>query len=204
MTSRLQEHIAACSIMNRIAGAKEPAAAPRSSGLAVLADGYRPFFLLAGVVATAWVPLWLLVRQGLAEPPDHLAANVWHGHEMVFGYAVAVLAGFLLTAGRVWTGLPTASGAHLAGLALLWLAGRVLLLADVAPAAAAAVDLAFLPALAATMAVPLLRARNRRNFVFLAVLAALFALNLLVHLGARGAAVWDSQHVFRVALDLFA
>ncbi len=204
MTTRLQQHLATCPIMSRITGMREPAAGP-TPGPTLLADGYRPFFLLAGVVAAAWVPLWLLVRQGLAEPPASLAANVWHGHEMVFGFAVAVLAGFLLTAGRAWTGLPTASGAHLAALALLWLAGRVLLLLDIAPpAVAAAVDLAFLPALAATVAVPLLRARNHRNLVFLAVLAALFALNLLIHLGASGAAVWDSQRVFRLALDLFA
>src|SRR5690606_26319562 len=126
---------------------------------------------------------------------SYLPATIWHGHEMLFGYAVAVLAGFLLTAGQNWTGLTTARGAHLAALALLWLAGRVLLLLDgsVPPAVAAAVDLTFIPALAVTVAVPLLRARNHRNLVFLVILAALFAFNLLIHLQALNAIGWDSS-----------
>jgi uncharacterized protein involved in response to NO len=176
-----------------------------SRQFAILSDGYRPFFLMAGIMAAVWVPLWLLVQQGAGQSASYLPANVWHAHEMIFGYAVAVLSGFLLTAGRNWTGLATARGPWLAGLALLWLAGRILLLTDIVPPdLAAAVDLAFLPALAIAMAVPLLRARSYRNLVFLAILAALFALNLLVHLGARGALEWDSLRIFRIALDLFA
>jgi uncharacterized protein involved in response to NO len=204
MSLRLGRHVETCLIMSRIAGRAAPAtdAAP---GLALLADGYRPFFVLAGLMAAIWVPLWLAIQQGAASSASPLPANVWHGHEMIFGYAVAVLSGFLLTAGRNWTGLPTARGAHLAALALLWLAGRIVLLADIVPpAVAAAIDLAYLPALAATLAAPLLRARNYRNLVFLVILAALFTLSLLTYLSAWGSVGWDSQRIFRVALDLFA
>jgi uncharacterized protein involved in response to NO len=195
-------HIENCPVMSRVAAAGE-AIAEAPARVTLFATGYRPFFLLAGIMAALWVPLWLLIQQGEAASQSYLPANVWHGHEMTFGYAVAVLAGFLLTAGQNWTGLPTARGAHLAALALLWLAGRILLLLDVAPLAAAVVDLAFIPALAVTVAVPLLRARNHRNLVFLVILAALFALNLLVHLGAMDVIGWDGRRVFWLALDVF-
>lgn len=195
-------HIENCPIMSRVAAA--PAAVLQApSRITLFATGFRPFFLLAGLIAALWVPLWLLVQQGEVASTSYLPANVWHGHEMIFGYAVAVLAGFLLTAGQNWTGLPTARGVHLAGLALLWLAGRVLLLVDAPPLAAAIFDLAFIPALGITVAVPLLRARNHRNLVFLGVLAALFALNLLVHLGAMDVIAWDGRRVFWLALDVF-
>lgn len=197
-------HIENCPIMSRVAAVgSEPIAGMQRA--VFLATGYRPFFLLAGVLAAVWVPLWLLIYQGDVASSSYLPATIWHGHEMLFGYAVAVLAGFLLTAGQNWTGLTTARGAHLAALALLWLAGRVLLLLDgsVPPAVAAAVDLTFIPALAVTVAVPLLRARNHRNLVFLVILAALFAFNLLIHLQALNAIGWDSSRPLWLTLDLF-
>jgi uncharacterized protein involved in response to NO len=107
---------------------------------------------------------------------------------MTWGFVVAVIAGFLLTAVGNWTQRETATGAPLAGLAMLWLAGRVaMLLAGVLPRALPAVlDLVFLPALAVVLARPLLASNNRRNFVMLGVLAALFAANLVVHLDGLG------------------
>ena len=91
----------------------------------LFALGFRPFFLLAALFAAVSVPLWLLAYRGMLEPESHLPAFVWHGHEMVFGFATAVIAGFLLTAAANWTGRRTASGLGLAALAGLWLAGRI-------------------------------------------------------------------------------
>ena len=51
---------------------------------------------------------------------------LWHAHEMLYGFAVAVIVGFLLTAGKAWTGLATPRGATLAAMAGLWLAARLL------------------------------------------------------------------------------
>jgi uncharacterized protein involved in response to NO len=95
-----------------------------------------------------------------------------------------VVAGFLLTAVGNWTQRETATGASLAGLVLLWLGGRLaMLFTGVLPRGVpAAVDLAFLPVLGVVLARPLVAARNRRNFVMLAIVAALFVANVVVHL----------------------
>lgn len=177
----------------------------RSTGrLPLFALGFRPFFLLAGLFATVSVPLWLMVLQGRLDPASHLPPTVWHGHEMVFGFAIAVIAGFLLTAVSNWTGQRTASGFHLAGLAGLWLAGRLALLCGghIPAWVAIAIDTAFLPVLAAGLAVALLAAGNRRNIVFPVILLVLGGVNLSIHLGSIGIIDWDSSRGLRVAIDL--
>ena len=155
-------------------------------GLAPFALGFRPFFLAAGIWAVLLMAVWMLVLLGRLDlgawPP-----MVWHGHEMVFGFAVAVIAGFLLTAAQNWTGIRTPSGAPLAALFLLWLAGRLGFLIPGLPATLVAlVDLAFLPLLAAALALPILKARQLHNYPFPVMLLALAAANALVHLEVLG------------------
>ena len=155
---------------------------------ALAAKGFRPFFILAAVFASAFVPLWLLIVAGVVRPTDYLDATSWHAHEMVLGYGVAVIAGFLLTAVGNWTQRETLVGAPLLGLSALWLLGRVaMILPGFLPRGLPAlVDLAFLPALIVVLARPLVATKNRRNLVLLVILAALFAANVVVHLGALG------------------
>lgn len=152
----------------------------------LLAKGFRPFFLLGAVYAIAIVPIWLAVLSGLWPPASYVEPSVWHAHEMLSGFVTAVVAGFLLTAVGNWTQRETAVGPALAALALLWLAGRGAMLAASAlpPFVAALIDLAFLPALILTLARPLIATGNRRNFVMLGVLGALFATRVVVHLEA--------------------
>lgn len=96
---------------------RKPAAPP--TGFALFALGFRPFYLLAACLAVLAVPLWLAVFAGKIALPTALAASAWHAHEMLFGFACAVIVGFLFTAGRNWTGLETPTGFSLAALALL-------------------------------------------------------------------------------------
>jgi uncharacterized protein involved in response to NO len=157
-------------------------------GWVPFALGFRPFFLLAGVAALALMVQWLLLWVGYPGPVEYYGMVGWHGHEMLFGYAMAVVAGFLLTAVRNWTGINTPSGPPLAGLAALWLAGRVLPVAFPAMPAwpVAVVDLAFIPLLAAALARPLWKGGNKINRVFLPLLLAMALANLLIHLQALG------------------
>ena len=163
----------------------EPGPDPR---IALFNLGFRPFFLFAGLTASLLLPLWTYAYTGGHITFGYYRAVAWHAHEMVFGYTVAVIAGFLLTAVRNWTGMQTPGGIALASLVMLWLAGRVVpFLAGVLPQGMiAAVDLAFLPVLAVTLSVPLLRSRQKHNLVFLFVLAALTAANAMVHLQELG------------------
>lgn len=158
----------------------------KPAGAALFALGFRPFFLAAGSYAVLMMALWLAVLLGYLTPGE-LPPPVWHGHEMLFGFAAAVIAGFLLTAAQNWTGIPMPSGRPLAALFLLWLVGRVGFLVPGLPAGlVAALDLAFLPALALALALPIHRARQLHNYPFPVLLLALAAANALVHLAALG------------------
>lgn len=130
-----------------------------------LALGFRPFYLLAGAYAALAVPLWFAQYAGWLPAADPL----WHAHEMLFGYAFAVIAGFLLTAVRNWTALPTPSGAALGVIAALWVAARALAFHSLFLSSLA--DVAFAIALAWGIGRPILLSRNRNWFFILLVLA---------------------------------
>lgn len=153
-------------------------AAPR--GFALFNLAFRPFYLLAALFAALSVALWVATLQGLRWN-GYLPPVLWHQHEMLFGFALAVIAGFLLTAGRIWTGRPTPEGWPLAALALHWVAARVLVFAGPAPVAAV-VDGAFAFVVAALMARVILGARNARNYFVIVLLCAFGAANVAFHL----------------------
>ena len=156
----------------------EEPGAQAATGWALWALGFRPFYLLAALQAALIVPLWALEFSGLLPAPA-LGSSVRHAHEMVFGYSLAVIVGFLFTAGRNWSGQPTPSGGALATLAGLWLLGRGLAFSPW-PLAGAAADLTFALAAAAGLGRALHRGGNRRNFFFV---------GLLVLLGSAGASM---------------
>ena len=155
-----------------------------SSWPAVLGYGFRPFFLLAGIHAAIAIPVWLILLQGLGSFSSPIPPLAWHAHEMLFGFIVATVAGFLLTAVPSWTSSRGYAGAPLLGLTLLWIAGRLVTTFPLGLTAGmiALIDLAFIPMLALTLLPALLRSGNRRNFVFIGMLGALFAANLHFHL----------------------
>ena len=153
-----------------------------STGL--FSAGFRPFFLLAAAWAAIAVPVWLAAYVHGYALHGPLPALFWHGHEMVFGFGFAAVAGFLLTAIPNWTGRLPVRGMALAGLVLLWVAGRIAMLVP----AAALLDLAFPAAFIAVVARELIAGRNWRNLPMLVALALLFSGNAMVHLHALGIA----------------
>jgi len=172
----------------------------RRNGSALWSLGFRPFYLLASLFAALSVPLWVLQYAGYL-PFAYVHTAAWHGSEMMFGYTIAVVAGFLLTAVRNWTGKPTPTGATLAALALLWLAGRVLV-ATPYVVTAACVNAAFPFAVAAGIAVPLLGSANRRNYFFIALLIGLGLAALAVHLSDLDVLPWSRRATLQVVLDM--
>lgn len=149
------------------------------------AYGFRPFFFGAGAFAALALGCWLWIYGRGALPFDTLPPQLWHGHEMLFGFVGAAIAGFLLTAVPSWTGARGFAGRPLIALFAIWLAGRIALAlpATLPWGAIAAIELAFLPALAALIAPPLLRERNR-NTPLLLVLAALWLADATFLVGA--------------------
>ncbi len=150
----------------------------------VLGLGFRPFFILAGLFALLLILLWNAIYKGEFTVQNYYAPNIWHAHEMLVGYSVAVIAGFLLTAVKNWTGHATASGDRLAGLCLLWLYGRILpFYAELLPDFLIALtDFAFLPVLAYSVSQPIMRSGHNKSLVFIVLLALMTAANALVHL----------------------
>jgi uncharacterized protein involved in response to NO len=165
--------------------AAPPVAVPPPRGWPLLRLGFRPFYLGAAAYAMLAVPLWITVLMGQVSLNLTVSPLLWHAHEMLFGFAVAVIVGFLLTAGKAWTGLATPRGPVLAALAALWLAAR--LAAVFAPYAVyAALDLLLLPLVAAVLITVLLRARSWRNLPIGAILLLLTLANAAFHAAVLG------------------
>lgn len=170
----------------------------------LFALGFRPFYLGAAIFAVLALPLWLGLYAGYFSALPAMNGLTWHMHEMIFGFAPAVIAGFLLTAVRNWSGRSTATGMALAGLFLLWVAGRILILSGPLPVAAA-VDLTFLPAVGVALAIPIWQSRSKRNFKVLVIVAALTVANLVFHLANMNVLPYVLVNMsYKLALDIIS
>lgn len=177
--------------------------APTRPRIVLFSYGFRPFFLLAGIYVILPVAAVIWVLMGGEWPTSALPPYTWHGHEMLFGFVSAAIAGFLLTAVPTWTGTKAVSGLPLACLALLWLASRAVLSPWVGSPNlfTQVLAIAFFPALAVTVAVPLVKKKNFRNLPFILILATLFLgdfTSLSRHFGWTGDQTLDGQ---RLALN---
>lgn len=162
----------------------------------LFADGFRPFFLAASGLAALHVAGWIAFLTGSAQGPPGWSPVVWHGHEMVFGFAAALIAGFLLTAVGNWTGRTVAGPRLIAALFMLWLVARVGLVWPILPMPIVTLlAAAFFPALAGVIAAPILATQNRRNYPIIAVLVALSFAGIAVHL-------WPTVAFLRGAVDV--
>lgn len=160
----------------------------KPEGPVFLALGFRPFFLGAAISALVLMVIWLGAWVGAYPLPDYYGSIGWHTHEMLFGYAVAVIAGFLLTAVRNWTGITPPTGTPLGFLFLLWIAGRIapFLSGMVPDLLIAAIDLAFLPAVALGIQPALWKGEQKENRIFVPLLLLMAVANLYIHLQSLG------------------
>ncbi|MGH6904329.1 MAG: NnrS family protein [Geminicoccaceae bacterium] len=160
------------------------------AGPALLRQGFRPFFLGAGLWALVAMTLWVAALQGYLALPTAFDPVAWHVHEMLFGFVVAAIAGFLLTAIPNWTGRMPLQGLPLAILVGVWLAGRLAVYGSerIGAGSAAALDLAFLSLLLGVVLREILTGRNWRNLPMPVALGGLLAANALTHADAAGIA----------------
>lgn len=161
---------------------------------------FRPFFILAAAYAFLAILYWVHHLAGYpffaAFPLNPaLSPSAAHGSEMLFGFSLAILAGFLLTAARNWTKMPTASGGTLQLLVGFWILARVVFwIPDFI-----FLNLLFIPALLFFIARPILKAKSKRNYGILFLLAGLAIVQL-------GLDFWPqySAHWLVLAMDIFA
>jgi uncharacterized protein involved in response to NO len=172
-------------------------------GFALFESGFRPLFLLSGVYALVMVPLWLYRFAHASVPFGDLPGVYWHAHEMLFGFIVAAIAGFLLTAVPSWTGSRGFGGRPVMIITALWLAGRVAMatVGAVPFWITAMAELALLPALLVFIAPPVLRARNR-NVALLGVVTLLWLIDAAFLVAVQRGDVLLAAGAARFAMNL--
>ena len=171
----------------------------------VLGYGFRPFFILAALYSIASLLIWAGFYAGYVAPPLFMLDPVsWHAHEMIYGYTMAIVAGFLLTAVANWTDCTPVSGLHLLGLCLLWLAGRVVMNFDLGfPDVAVLVfEGAFILALALSLSIPLFKTWDKRNFVFLVLLSILLACDMVFLITKEKASLYVAVMIIVTMISL--
>ncbi len=175
------------------------------SGPVFFSAGYRPFFLGAGLFALIAIPLWMLVYAGSVSLPSPFPATDWHIHEMLFGYTAAVITGFLFTAIPNWTGRMPIRGWPLAGLAILWLAGRLAMsgVLGLGPIAVMIIDVGFMVAVTLAISIEIIAGRNWRNLMVLVPVALFSLANILFHLEVMTTGTSDYSRRFSFAVVIF-
>jgi uncharacterized protein involved in response to NO len=173
---------------------------------ALFSQGFRPFFLAAAVWAPVSLGIWLAELYGMGDLPTSFAGPAWHAHEMIFGFAVAAMGGYLMTAVPNWTGRMPLQGLPLVILFLIWCAGRfaVATSALLGAVPAAVLDLVFLVSLIFVCGREILAGRNWRNLPMIVALSLLFLANAATHLGAAGVWMNGGQIGYRGGVAVFA
>ena len=157
---------------------------------AFLHTGFRPFFLLSASAAAMLMVLWFFVF-GYAPAALQLSYSpvYWHAHEMLFGFALATIAGFLITAVRNWTGRTTLVGKPLLLLALPWLLARIFpFFSELSPLVAGAFECLFLSGLAFVIIKPVVVTKQWEHIGVVAKVGLLIPASLAFHLGLAG--IW--------------
>ena len=160
-----------------------------ATGIPLFRLAFRPFFLGAGIFAVVSVLVWMIVYvYGINFNFSGMSSTTWHAHEMIFGYAMAVIAGFMLTAIKNWTGQQTLRGPGLVILFALWLLARAIPLTgmNVPLVVLAIIDLLFMLLLVFAATMPVLKAKQYKQLGVVSKLVLLMLSNMLFYLGASG------------------
>jgi uncharacterized protein involved in response to NO len=177
----------------------------RAKKLALFNLGFRPFFLGASIFAIVSITSWMLVYFSYSSINiTNITSSQWHAHEMLYGYGMAVVAGFLLTAVKNWTGIPTFFGKPLMLLFMLWCAARVLFLfGSVLLPWAAAADLLFGLILIIAIAMPIIKAKQWKQLAVVSKVIFLWVGNIVFYLGCFGTLTSGMQYAINGAVLLF-
>lgn len=171
-------------------------------GPALFSFGFRPFFLFAAIWATMTVPLWITALLFGGETLEVVFTRGWHVHELLFGYSGAVIVGYLTVAGANWTGHFPVAGRPIFVLLVIWLAGRVAMLASW-PILSGAIEASFLILFAMALWREQLAARNWRSVAPCIVVSLLACSDVMFHVSPPGQPLSAASERFAMALILF-
>ncbi|MDV2856852.1 NnrS family protein [Oceanimonas sp. CAM02] len=163
--------------------------------------GFRVFFLGGALFSCLAMLVWLLSLRGMALLPGVSNPIWWHAHEMIFGFGLAIIAGFVLTAMQNWTGIPGVRGWPLALVSGLWLLPRLLMpLRGELNDLVIVLDLLWLPLVAGFLARPVIQVKQWRNLFFAPLLMFMMLLNALSYYAAFSHNWLLAERVFTTAV----
>ncbi|WP_418139652.1 NnrS family protein [Oceanimonas smirnovii] len=163
--------------------------------------GFRVFFLGGALFSCLTMLVWLLSLRGMALLPGVSNPIWWHAHEMIFGFGLAIIAGFVLTAMQNWTGIPGVRGWPLALVSGLWLLPRLLMpLRGELNDLVIVLDLLWLPLVAGFLARPVIQVKQWRNLFFAPLLMFMMLLNALSYYAAFSHNWLLAERVFTTAV----
>ena len=142
---------------------------------------FRPFFLAGTIFSVISIILWGLILSGKVLMPSMLPPTMWHAHEMLFGFAGAIILGFLLTAVQNWTGYPGLKGIKLAIIFIIWLVARIAMFAFPPELfwLTLLLELSWMPLAALSLGIAVIHAKQWRNLFFVPLLVIMSVLNAL-------------------------
>lgn len=159
------------------------------SGNALFRLGFRPFFLVASIFSVISMMIWMAeLIFSIKLIPDGVSPVYWHGHEMIYGYTLAIIAGFLLTAVKNWTSHQTLHGWSLSVLVLLWVLARMasLIPSEQALIASLILDNIFIAYLSVALTLPVVKAKSWKNMAVVSKLYFFLIGNVIYSLGVLG------------------
>lgn len=169
----------------------------------VLRLGFRPFFLLGAIYAPLSIVLWIWMLQTGQPAALKVPALWWHVHEMLFGFAMAIVVGFVLTAVQNWTGINGTKSHRLAGLVALWIAPRILLWTPVPLWVTASIEALFIACAAYEVGSRVIKAKGWRNLFFVPLFLLAIGANFASYATIKGLPPFPSSAVWQAMLWWF-
>ncbi len=166
----------------------------------ILSYAFRPFYWFGALVVIISLLAW---RPGDIAGSVQMPSFLWHAHEMIWGFASAIVIGFLLTAVATWTSQPATRGFTLLVLFGLWLAGRFTALLD-SHWITGGLGVLFFVMATVCFALPIIKSKNTRNLIAVLALVLLGGSQLLFHLSLDGLGGTSPLQVLHAGLMIIA
>ncbi|MCG9649747.1 NnrS family protein [Vibrio brasiliensis] len=170
---------------------------------AVLRLGFRPFFLLGSTYAIVAIALWVWMFQSGQPAILKVPALWWHVHEMLFGFAMAIVAGFVLTAVQNWTGINGTKHHRLAIVVTLWLLPRLLFWTPAPLWLISSIEALFLALVAFEVGTRVVKAKGWRNLFFVPLFVLAIVANFASYAAIKGMPPFPASAVWQAMLWWF-
>ncbi|PAJ73733.1 hypothetical protein CJF42_14295 [Pseudoalteromonas sp. NBT06-2] len=167
---------------------------------------FRPFFLLGSLASILSMIIWVLQLNSIISLNNSgLSPSIWHIHEMIFGFATTIAAGFILTAGKTWTKQPSLTGKNLCLLTLIWIAVRIAIYINTNSSIVVALlfQIVWWLVTILTFTKMVYLSKNKRNYLFVPLLSVMMIVNIAIILCDMINLTGLAMHLSRASILLF-